>query len=86
MSSTAERIKHKGQVILNQTIPELDLDIGIWNSLNRHQHLMIRGWLGKGRVTTIREALDKMQRRIEQDNQQGKKETRDPVSKDLDPI
>lgn len=84
MPSRSEIIRDKGQVVLNETLPSLDNPI--WDALNRQQRLMVRGWLGKGRVSSLEEALDKIQKRIEQDNLQGVRNDQDPISKNLDPI
>ena len=70
MASASELIRNRGQVILNKESPWTNNPI--WESLNRHQRLMVRGWLGKGRVTTVEEGLEKILKRIEKDSQQGK--------------
>lgn len=52
--------------------PEISRLLTIEQALNKHQRNMVVGWLGKGRIGTVTEALEKIQKRIDQDNQQGK--------------
>ena len=56
---------------------DYDLDrmrlIGIATSLNLQQKEMVEGWLRKGRVQNLTEGLDKIQARIAQDNEQGRR-------------
>lgn len=41
--------------------------------LNRQQRKTLIGWLGKGRVQTLVEGLEKIEQRIEKDSMQGRR-------------
>jgi len=78
MKSRTEVYTRKGNILRLQGLEMLKSAkntrlLRIEAELNRQQRKTVIGWLGKGRVQSLIEGLDKIQKRIEQDSQQGKK-------------
>ena len=84
MKTKAEIITKKGNTLRLEGISALQT-AGATNllerekRLNRQQRKTIIGWLGKGRVQTLVEGIQKIEARIRQDSMQGKKS--EPISR-----
>ena len=76
MSTKGERITRKGNLLRLQGLEVLRAAnntrmLTVESSLNRQQRKTVIGWLGKGRVQSLIEGLEKIQERIAKDSSQG---------------
>jgi hypothetical protein len=83
MQSLLDVYNHTNDVAVRQNIEKL---ARIGASLNDHQKNMVIGWLGKGRVTSVEEALIKIRDRIDKDNTQGRETGRHASWELADPL
>lgn len=68
-----ERIHKRGQELLKIGLTADASAQRRYRRLNPHQKGMIVGWLGKLKVWSVAEGLNKVERRIQKDSIQGKR-------------
>lgn len=70
---TSERIHKRGKELLRIGLTADTSAQSRYQRLNPHQKGMVLGWLGKLKVWSVTEGLDRVEARIQKDNIQGKR-------------